>query len=911
LTPSRYILYNLILFLLFVSSSICQDLDEDDTYKDFLDFEKSQYDSLSLYDSLMFSDSLKLDSLKVSNTPKKSSSGLDTTLSYKAKDTVVMYVKQKRMTLKGEAFIDYKGQKLSAENLDIDFDQSALYATPGLDSSNKEFGFPAFNDNGEEFMGKNIKYNFKNQKGLISLGETQLDEGFYFGTKIKRVSQDVMYIQDGFYTACDNPIPDYHFGSSQMKMIAGDKIFLDPAVFYIEEMPVFAIPFGLFFATESGRKSGIIVPSFFFSRDRGVVFQDLGFYWAASDYFDSQFGVDFFTKGGYLLKNRSQWVLKDVHSGNMQLELGRTRFNTNEQFVQAWKFALTHNHTITPQDRINANMNFTSADYNRNTSVNMAARIQQNIFSSASYQKNFDNGGSFSIAFNRNQNIIDDSYDQSLPITYTMPNTTLAKAFNSKFFKPLGQDINFTYRGAASYGNDKRISVSQSDPSDPFSPLDTNFTFNERSSITHTPSITYNFPRLFRVLTFTPTINIRANNFFRRMTRTWNSEEQQVETSFERGLFTEYHYDYGMTMRTRLFGIWDEKNKLMGFIKPNILGIKAFRHTMEPILTYNISPDFSDPNLGFYDSYFDEVQEREVQYSRFELDGGTRASNRLSQSLNFNLQNKFEMKVAQGDSLPDKNIELMMLTMSTGYDFTREEFNFQDLNFNMRSNAINALNFNASVRATLYDEEYVYNERTDRFTSQRVNRFLIENSNTLARVTSLTIGLSTQIAQGGAGFTDSQFGEEEDDLLSQDSLDTETLGSRFSRKMNYEYQEPDWFGERTHGYTDINMPWSVNLGVNYSYASPNRLQKQETLNINAMMNFDLTESWHFQTSLNYDFIRKELNAPTVNITKDLHCWELTARWNPTGFNKGFYLRFGLKASQLRDLQYEKRSGPLF
>mgnify|MGYP000994955998 CR=1 FL=1 len=61
----------------------------------------------------------------------------------------------------------------------------------------------------------------------------------------------------------------------------------------------------------------------------------------------------------------------------------------------------------------------------------------------------------------------------------------------------------------------------------------------------------------------------------------------------------------------------------------------------------------------------------------------------------------------------------------------------------------------------------------------------------------------------------------------------------------------------------------------------------------------------------YDVVSKNFNNTTFNITKDLHCWSLTARWYPIGINQGFYLRFGIKASQLRDLQIEKQSSPLF
>jgi len=60
----------------------------------------------------------------------------------------------------------------------------------------------------------------------------------------------------------------------------------------------------------------------------------------------------------------------------------------------------------------------------------------------------------------------------------------------------------------------------------------------------------------------------------------------------------------------------------------------------------------------------------------------------------------------------------------------------------------------------------------------------------------------------------------------------------------------------------------------------------------------------------YDFIRSSLTVPSINLIKDLHCWELIFNWIPTGGNAGFYLKIGIKSSQLQDLKFEKQNNPL-
>ena len=57
-----------------------------------------------------------------------------------------------------------------------------------------------------------------------------------------------------------------------------------------------------------------------------------------------------------------------------------------------------------------------------------------------------------------------------------------------------------------------------------------------------------------------------------------------------------------------------------------------------------------------------------------------------------------------------------------------------------------------------------------------------------------------------------------------------------------------------------------------------------------------SKTWKFDASGLYDLLDQKLENTSVNITKDMHCWDLSVRWYPTGINQGFYLRFGIKAS---------------
>ncbi|MFH1051974.1 MAG: putative LPS assembly protein LptD [bacterium] len=816
---------------------------------------------------------------------------IDSVVVYKAKDSVKFNLRKKEMYLRGESELDYKVQHLSAEIQVIDFNTSVLTAHGVKDSNNKIIGFPKFTDKGESYVGEQIIYNFKTSQGTISLGETQVSEGYYFGSKIKRISGSELFVQDGCYTTCDAPHPHFYFGSPEMKVIASDRIFLDPLIFYVEDLPIFMLPFGLFFPNKSGRQSGIMIPSFFFSNNRGVVIQDLGVYFALSDYYDTQFNLDFFSKGGYTLKNSTRWKLLDVFDGNMNLEYGKTRYDPDDDYTKNYKIALRHNHTIDPQSRIVANLSFMSQDFNVNTDFkNYNNRLTQNVTSNASYSKSFDNGSSMSVAYNREQNIRTEEWrENTARLNYSFPQLQPLKSLvpAGTWLPDWMRDLSFSYSGSGNYYQEN---VMQSD---------SNYKWNYRSSITHNPSVSIS-PKL-GYFNINPYFSFGANNYFRRLTKTYNPEDSTVSESFEDGFFTEYNYSTGVDVSTRLFGI----------ITPKLLGVNAVRHTFQPSVGYAFSPDLSTPDYNFYGRYFNIADSNEVKYSRFSADGGGIASSRESQSLRYSILNSFEAKIAQGDTIPDKNVEFFRWTINSSYDMTDTAFNFRDVSMQLRIPALSDINMSASANFTVYDEAKKWDEKTQDYTGSRtrINETLYENGKGLMRLTNFNMQFSTSFSSKGMNVNPS-FGQDAQPVAPKDSASSPGLGDRFKQRYDFEEEYVDLYGDNSPGYSPIVIPWNLTLGLTFQYSEPYRHQIERRINLTSSFSFNLTNTWSIRGNAQYDFKNMELLAPSFEINKDMHCWQLSFQWWPIGYNAGFYLRFAIKAPQLQDLKIEKKDNPL-
>ncbi len=859
----------------------------------------AQDKSIKVSDSLAVltpSDSPSSSTISADSVSKRSErSGFDSTVYYYAKDSVRFNIGEKKMRLRGEAKMTYKNQELQSEVIEIYFEKSLLKSHGVEDSSGRITGYPKFNDQGEEYFGKVINYNFKRQQGTISLGETEVGEGFYFGEKIKKISEKALFVQDGHYTTCDAPHPHYYFGSKEMKIIANDRVFLDPLIFYVEDVPLFILPFGLFFPSKSGRQSGIIIPSFFFSNTRGVTFEDIGVFLALSDYYDTKFTADFFSKGGYVIKNSTRWALRNSFSGGLNASYGRTRFDPDDDFTTNWSFSLNHNQTIDPDQRLTSNLSFSSQDYNRNTSNNLQDRLKQNITSNASYTNNnvFTSGDMLSLAYNRNQNIITDEVTQTPNLSYKLPNFYPLKGFFGRGEAPDWlRNLTFSYSGRMSYNAEDRIDTRQIQVNEDSSYTDTSMTHNYRSSIDHSPRISIS-PKA-GYFTISPSISLNARNFFREVNKTYNPADSSVTEERAKGFFTEWWYSLGMSFSTRLYGI----------VEPNLFGVKAARHTLQPQISFSYTPPFNQ----YYGSYYDEAAEREVKYSRFELDGGSHAPNKKAFAMSYSILNSFEAKVFQSDTLPDLNVDMLRWDIRGSVNFAADSFQFSDVSMSFRSPALKIVSLNVNSNFTLYDEERRCNPNTCEMTNsyRRIDELLIENEKGLLRLTNLSLQLSTQFSSEGVSF-DPSYGQ----TAQADTTGGAALGERFRRRMEYEEVQSDFFGDNTPGYAPIKIPWRFTLGLNFSYREPYLKQVTRSINLNTSFSFSITPSLSVTGNAQYDFVNKELIAPSVNITKDLHCWQLNFSWYPVGPSAGFRMKFGIKASMLQDLKIEKQSGPIY
>lgn len=80
-------------------------------------------------------------------------------------------------------------------------------------------------------------------------------------------------------------------------------------------------------------------------------------------------------------------------------------------------------------------------------------------------------------------------------------------------------------------------------------------------------------------------------------------------------------------------------------------------------------------------------------------------------------------------------------------------------------------------------------------------------------------------------------------------------------------------------------------------------------NLSFSGNLSLTDKWKFTASTSYNFDTKQLATMNCSVTRDLHCWAMTASFIPIGPYKSYNFSIAVKSSLLEDLKYEQHQNP--
>ena len=853
---------------------------------------------------------LRADTAAVDTTARKKSM-LEAPVTYQASDSIVL-TGTNMAYLYGESNVKYQNIELQAERIEMSIDSSIVYATFALDSVGAEYGYPLFVEGEQQIEAKSMRYNFRSRKAYANEVLTQQGEGFLTAGVTKKMPDDAMNLINGRYTTCDeHDHPHFYIKMTKAKVRPGKDIVTGPAYLVIEDVPLFPIglPFG-FFPFSSTYSSGIIMPTYGDEMARGFNLRNGGYYFAISDYIDLALTGEIYTKGSWGLAARSSYRKRYKYSGSVDAsylvtktgDKGLPDYSVSKDFRIAW----THSQDMkaNPYRTFSASVNFSTSSYSRNQ-LNMLYTpnaTDNNKGSSVSISQRFPNSP---INISATMNINQRSQDSSLSVTLPDMSISMSSIYPLKRKHIVGKE-RWYEKISISYSGYFRNTIHTKE--NEF--LRKNLIKDWKHGMQHAIPIsaTYNFG----FLNISPSVNYTERWLTDKVYHKYDTARNvlmPVDTVY--GFYRVYNYNAAISASTTLYG----------FFKPwAIFGdkVKMIRHRMEPSVSFSMSPDFGSRKYGYYEDYSYVNRQGETVtgvYSPFK-DAMFGPPGRGKQgSINFAVENNVEMKIrSDADSTGERKISLIeKLGFNISYNLAADSFKWSDLNvgLNLRLSKSYSLILNGIFDVYTYG----YDTKTQR--AYPVNKTRWQAGKGFPRLRSTSTSFSYTFNNdtfkkwfGGRGSRkdedSSSNNTENEDPDGKPDETGQTKGGRLrkAKKTNAgEYDED--------GYYNATVPWNLsfhyNMGLGYGNFNPEKMEYNYRLTHNLSFSGSIqpTKNWRISMNGSFDVEHGKFHSFTCSISRDLHCFQMSANVIPIGPYKSYSFSIAVNSSLLKDLKYNQ------
>jgi len=860
-------------------------------------------------------------------------SQVETTVNYAAKDSIQFDVTSRIAKLYNKATVDYGKMSLKAALITVNYGNSTVQAVGRRDSvKNRMADQPLFKDAEGTYSAGKINYNFKTKKGKIAEVVTQQGEGYIHAEVVKKLPDNDFYGLNGRYTTCNLEHPHFYIQAGRMKVVPGQKVITGPFHMVIADVPLpIGLPFGYFPTPHAGRGSGFIIPTFGQGQQRGYSLTNGGYYWAPNDYIGVRVTGDIYAGnsdrfGGWGLATELTYRKRYKYQGSFRFTYAQqpvapilsTTTIVNSDYLYSNSintFWISWSHSPTPLPGggvFSASVQAGSSSYNKVNTLNARQLLSATFNSTISYSKTSRRLPiNYSVQLAQSQNVQTGVMDFTLPsvnvgLARQYPYQLFKKQATGAWYEQFAVSYNLVAQNRISSLVQARTLTSELPllgGSSTSSTIPVNFKNigqllrNAQNGMQHQFQITLpSAAVLSRHVQITPSVNYGETWYSQKLNYSFVGapvNAVRIDTTY--GFNRAYSYSANLSATTNFYGQLNFKGDHY---------VKAIRHKVTPSLSYAYSPDLASSSQ--YDAFtegqagFNSLQSAYStrlldprQFTRYQGAYANSASARVSQ-LSFSVQNSIEMKVRNNRDTtgtdPYKKVSLADgIDLNVGYNFAADSLKLSNLNLGYRVQIAKKLNVVVSSTFSFYQRDS---------TGRQLNRYLLDleqRNYRLARILNANLSLGYQF--NPAARPKSAANIPRATAPSNDPV----LGSPLQQQIYADY-------------IDFDIPWEANLQYTASYSTANApirpilygsLPLLSGSSVTASGSVKLTPNLRLSTSLNYNFTQGTLVYPTVNFTRDLHCWQISGLWIPVGPYRGYNFTIAAKSSLLQDLKLNR------
>ena len=865
--------------------------------------------------AVQWNDSVAAAEDSIKRAQKKSA--LEAPVVYTAKDSMTFFMDTKTAYLYGNADVKYQNINLTSENIHMNMDSSTVHAVYGLDSLGNKYGKPVFKEGSDEYKTETMSYNFKTKKGYITNIYTEQEEGFLTSEQSKKGTEGEYYLKGGTYTTCDEEHPHFYIRMSRAKVRPGKSVFSGPAWLVVEDVPLpLAVPFA-YFPITSHYASGFIMPTYGDEFTRGFYLRDGGYYFAISDYMDLKVTGEIFTKGSWGIGAQTTYKKRYKYAGNFYFNYQVTKdgeknmpdYNVTKNFKVQWSHRTDPK--ASPNSSFSASVNFATQSYEKNnlsSLYNPTSYSQSTRTSSVSYSHNFRKIGlSLSSSFNISQNMRDSIISLTLPsmswsLSTFYPFKRKVNVGKERWYEKISLKYTGTFSNSITTKEDKLLHSS--------------LVKDWKNGMKHNIPISASF-NILKYINVTPMLNYTERWYTNKVIQSWDAGGNQVVRDTIYGFNRVFDYNLSLSANTKLYGFYKPNPKVFGE------KLQMVRHVFTPTVSFSYAPDFGDSRYGYWKTYTRTDEEGNVTivpYSPYTGSLYGTPSQGKTGAISMSISNNVEAKIkSKNDSI--KRISIIdELGASLSYNMAAERQPWSNLSTRLRLKYGKAT-FNMSAVFMTYAYEFdkngnvVVGNRTE-WSYGRWGRFQGMSKN-------LSYTFNNQSLKKFKQGIKKLFGKNKDldeDLDNEDTDEEDEEGvddletnidnpNKTTKKVNDDGLDAD-------GYMKFQLPWafSISYGITmYEDRSKDinvktmRYPYSFTQNLNFSGNLKLASNWNCNFASGWDFTTKKISMTTVNITRDMHCFNISCGL-VFGVYTSYHISLRANASTLTDaLKYDKKS----
>jgi len=794
---------------------------------------------------------------------------------YKARDSVHVDLRKKQLHLYGDVFVESEGITLKAGYILIDLESQELTATYMLDENDNIVEQPIFNMGQDEVIATTLKYNLNTKKAYIEGVRIKQDEMHLHMGNAKRQKNEEIHFTNGKFTTCDLDEPHYHFQLSRAILIPHKRIVTGPMNLYIAGVPTpFGLPFGFFpqKGGENERTHGLLFPEFVPMSEYGIGLNNLGYYLPINDHLQTSLYLTAYARGSWGFRDNIEYAKRYGYTGNIDINIQQfkrgfpdnTRTNNTAITWIHRKDAKSH-----PLWNFNTNINFNSSNNTKNNLDPINQHYFKNtLMSDINLTRTFP-GKPYRVAakISMSQN----SSSQNIALTSPTINFStnqffpLKKRVKNELFQRLGIIYNIEGQNKSTF-KDSLLREKN------YSAIGSHFIYGMRQQATVQTT-----GGLFKnVLKVTPSINYSTFLNFQQTRNLYDSVNNNTiqDTIHQAGIAHSLSMNVSATSALYTYYRIVGKNKpiLRHIITPNI------SYSYRPLITRNITD-----NVG--------VNKVSLSYSPYTISAYSYSATKDQGIINFGINNSFELKrKSDKDTVTGfQKIRIIdALSITGSYDVMSDSMNFSNLNINMRVSPFPWVNVVVNNSYSLYG----WNDSTN----STVKEFALRNNNRLGRMlnNSVSTTFTATTSEGRKKIIENQ----------------EIVSDNWQADYDYFYLHPERIVDFSIPWRfNISHVWNLNRNTFKTSSNTDEFQSVQTLNID--MDLSFTKRWKLSSVINWDFKEKKITNAYFTLNRDMHCWALTFRWTPIGFNKSFLLTIRNTSSIFKDAKLDFRRPPAF